>query len=148
MGWVPFAPGIPGVAWIVPALLASLLGFAHVGAKDEAAGYFRGFPSYWNIAAFYAGVAFHGFGETGQWLNGVVLLGLAALTVSPVRFLYPNLTPRPWKLPVMLGAVAWLAVLLGMLLVYRGVPGWVVGVSLIYPAFYATLSILIDPQRS
>jgi phosphatidylcholine synthase len=65
-----------------------------------------------------------------------------------VRFLYPNLTPRPWKLPVMLGAAAWLAVLLGMLLVYRRVPGWVVGVSLIYPAFYATLSILIDPQRS
>jgi phosphatidylcholine synthase len=148
MGWVPSAPGILGVAWIVPALLASLLGFANVGAKDEAAGYFRGFPSYWNIAAFYAGLAFHALGETGQWVNGVVLLALAALTISPVRFLYPNLTPRPWKLPVMLGAAAWLAMLLGMLLVYRRVPGWVVGVSLIYPAFYATLSILIDPRRS
>jgi phosphatidylcholine synthase len=148
MGWVPFAPGLLGAAWMVPALLASLLGFAHVGAKDEAAGYFRGFPSYWNIAAFYAGLAFHGLGETGQWLNGVVLLALAALTVSPVRFLYPNLTPRPWKLPVMLGAAAWLAVLLGMLLVYRRVPAWVVAVSLIYPAFYATLSILIDPERA
>ena len=148
MGWVPFAPGLLGVAWIAPALLASLLGFANVGAKDEAAGYFRGFPSYWNIAAFYAGLAFHGLGETGQWLNGVVLLALAALTVSPVRFLYPNLAPRPWKLPVMLGAAAWLALLLGMLLVYRRVPGWVVGVSLIYPAFYAALSILIDPRRS
>src|SRR5688500_5881187 len=148
MGWVPFAPGLSGAAWIVPALLASLLGFAHVGAKDEAAGYFRGFPSYWNIAAFYAGLAFYGLGETGQWLNGVVLLALAALTVSPVRFLYPNLTPRPWKLPVMLGAAAWLAVLLGMLLVYPRVPGWVVGVSLMSPAFYATLSILIAPRRS
>ncbi len=147
MGWVPFAPDLPGAAWIVPALLASLLGFANVGAKDEAAGYFRGFPSYWNIAAFYAGLSFHGLGETGQWLNGIVLLALAAATVSPLRFFYPNLAPRPWKLPVMLGAAAWLAVLLGMLLVYRRVPGWVVGVSLIYPAFYATLSILIDPQR-
>jgi phosphatidylcholine synthase len=64
-----------------------------------------------------------------------------------VRFLYPNLAPRPWKLSVMLGAAAWLALLLGMLLVYRRVPGWVVGVSLIYPAFYATLSILLDPKR-
>jgi phosphatidylcholine synthase len=148
MGWVPFAPDLLGAVWIVPALLASLLGFAHVGAKDEAAGYFRGFPSYWNIAAFYAGLAFHGLGETGQWLNAALLLALAALTVSPVRFLYPNLAPRPWKVPVMLGAAAWLAVLLGMLLVYRRVPGWVIGVSLIYPAFYATLSILIDPERS
>ena len=148
MGWVPFAPGLPGVVWIVPALVASLLGFANVGAKDEAAGYFRGFPSYRNIAAFYAGLAFYGLGETGQWLNGVGLLALAVLTVSPVRFLYPNLTPRPWKLPVMLGAAAWAALLLGMLFVYRQVPAWVVWVSLIYPAFYAALSILIDPKRS
>src|ERR687895_2289610 len=42
MGWVPYVPGLPGAAWIVPALLASLLGCANVGAKDEAAGYFRG----------------------------------------------------------------------------------------------------------
>jgi len=147
MGWVPSAPGLLGAIWIAPALLASLLGFANVGAKDEAAGYFRGFPSYWNIVAFYAGLAFHGLGETGQWCNGLVLLALAALTVSPVRFLYPNLAPRPWKLPVMLGALAWLAVLLGMLLFYRRVPGWVLGLSLIYPAFYVTLSILLDPQR-
>jgi hypothetical protein len=41
-----------------------------------------------------------------------------------------------------------LALLLAMLVVYRRVPGWVVALSLIYPAFYATLSILIDPQRS
>jgi len=148
MGWVPAAPSLLGAAWVVPALMASLLGFANVGAKDEAAGYFRGFPSYWNIAAFYAGLAFYGLGETGQWLNGIALLALAALTVSPVRFLYPNLTPRPWKLPVMLGAAVWLALLLGMLVVYRHVPGWVVAVSLIYPAFYAVLSILIDPRRS
>jgi phosphatidylcholine synthase len=147
MGWVPFAPGLIGAVWIVPAMMASLLGFANLGAKDEAAGYFRGFPSYWNVAAFYAGLAFHGLGETGQWLNGVVLLVLAVLTLSPVRFLYPNLAPRPWKLPVMFGAAAWLAVLLGMLVVYRRVPGWLVWVSLIYPAFYATLSILLDPQR-
>ena len=147
MGWVPFAPGMLGAVWIVPALLASLLGFANVGAKDEAAGYFRGFPSYWNIAAFYAGLAFYGLGETGQWLNGVVLLALAALTVSPVRFLYPNLAPRPWKLPVVLGAAAWSALLLWMLLIYREVPGWLVAVSLIYPAFYAALSIWIDPER-
>lgn len=147
MDWVPFGPGLPGAVWIVPALVASLLGFANVGAKDEAAGYFRGFPSYWNIAAFYGGLSFYALGETGRWINGVVLLVLAALTVSPVRFLYPNLAPQPWKLPVLLGAAAWLAMMLGMVFVYRQVPGWVVWVSLIYPAFYVALSIVLDPQR-
>lgn len=148
MGWVPFAPGLAGAIWIAPALIASLLGFANVGAKDEAAGYFRGFPSYWNIAAFYAGLAFYGLGQTGLWLNGVALIGLAVLTVAPVRFLYPNLAPRPWKLPVMLGAAVWAVILIGMLFVYRQAPGWVVALSLVYPAFYVILSILIDPQRS
>jgi hypothetical protein len=38
-------------------------------------------------------------------------------------------------------------VLVGMLLVYRTVPGWVVWVSLIYPLFYTVLSLLLDPQR-
>lgn len=147
MGWVPFAPSSAGAAWIVPALVASLLGFAHVGAKDEAAGYFRGFPSYWNVFAFYAGLASHGLGEVGQWLNAAVLGALAALTLSPMRFIYPNLAPHPWRLPVMLGAVAWGAVLLGMLLVYRTVPGWVTWASLAYPLFYMVLSILLDPQR-
>ena len=120
MGWVPFAPGLPGAAWIVPALVASLLGFANVGAKDEAAGYFRGFPSYWNIAAFYAGLAFHGLGETGQWFNGVGLLALSALTVSPVRFLYPNLAPGLEAAGHSIGGVVAMA---GELLVSRRCPG-------------------------
>ena len=48
----------------------------------------------------------------------------------------------------MLGAAAWLALLLWMLVVYREVPGWLVAVSLIYPVFYAALSIWIDPNRA
>ena len=144
MGWVPFAPGLPGAAWIVPALVASLLGFANVGAKDEEAGYFRGFPSYWNIAAFYAGLAFHGLGETGQWLNGFTLLALAALTVSRVRFIYPNLAPPPWKTPVMIGATAWVILFAWMWIDYPNPPAWLMWVSLIYPAFYVALSAWLD----
>lgn len=147
MGWVPFAPSAIAAAWVLPALIASLFGFAHAGAKDESAGYFRGFPSYWNIFAFYAGLAHASLGDAGAWVNAAAVLALAALTVSPVRFLYPNLAPKPWKLPVMLGAAAWLAMLLGILIVYRRASGWLVLASLIYPAFYAALSILLDPAR-
>ena len=145
MGWVPGGDTWVGGLWVAPAMVASLLGFANVGAKDEAAGYFRGFPSYWNIAAFYAGLGVLHGGEIGRWGVGVGLLLLAILTVSPVRFLYPNLAPRPWKLPVMLGAAVWLAVLLAVLIVYASAPGWLVLLSLIYPAFYAGLSLWLDP---
>lgn len=140
MGWVPE----PGAAWVVPALIASLFGFANTAAKDEGGGFFLGFPSYWNVAAFYAGLW---AGPRGDWANGVLLVALALLTVMPVRFLYPNLTPRPWKTPVLAGAFAWLALMLFMLLDYPRAPAWMVWLSLAYPAFYTVLSLSLDRGR-
>lgn len=137
MGWLP----APAGAWIVPALVASLFGFANAAAKDEGGGFFLGFPSYWNVVAFYAGIAHHHF---GPWPNAMLLLALAALTVAPVRFLYPNLAPPPWKRPLLAGAVVWTLVILAMLWVgYPAVPGWLVLVSLAYPAFYTVLSAVL-----
>lgn len=142
MGWVP-APAAP---WIVPALVASLFGFANAGAKDETDGFFRGFPSYWNVAAFYAGIVHH---HWGAWPNAVMLLALAALTVAPVRFLYPNLAPRPWKLPLIVGAIAWTAVIVALLLLdYPRSPVWLVLLSLAYPAFYTALSAYLARRGS
>lgn len=142
MGWVPE----PAALWIIPALVASLFGFANTGAKDESGGFFLGFPSYWNVAAFYAGIVHRFF---GPWPNAVMLLALAALTVAPVRFLYPNLTPRPWKLPLILGAIAWTAILVALLLLgYPRGPGWLVLISLVYPAFYTALSAYLARRVS
>lgn len=134
MGWVPE----PGAAWVIPALVASLFGFANTGAKDEAGGFFLGFPSYWNVVAFYAGI-WHWL--YGPWPNALVILALAALTVMPVGFLYPNLAPRPWRVPVTLGAFLWTALAVWMVLDYPRVPAWAMWVSLIYPAFYTVLSL-------
>ena len=75
MGWLPgSANGHDGfdlsLAWVAPAMMASLLGFANTGAKDEAAGFFLGFPSYWNLYAYYAGYwSTHG----GAWLSAASL---------------------------------------------------------------------------
>jgi phosphatidylcholine synthase len=117
--------------------VASLFGFANTGAKDEAGGFFLGFPSYWNIVAFYAGF-FHRL--WGPWVNAALLLLLAVLTVLPVRFLYPNLAPRPWRVPVVAGAVVWLGVMLAMLPDYPQASLTLLGGSLIYPALYCGLS--------
>jgi phosphatidylcholine synthase len=140
MGWVPE----PGWVWVAPALVASLFGFANAGAKDEGGGFFLGFPSYWNVVAFYAGIVAV---RAGPWPNALLLLALAVLTVLPVRFVYPNLAPRPWRLPLLLGAAAWLALLLAMLPGYPHAPPWLVWASLVYPAFYTILSLHLGALR-
>lgn len=136
MGWLPE----PGAVWVIPALLASLFGFSNVAAKDEDRGFFLGFPSYWNVVALYAGV-WHAL--YGPWVNAVVILALAALTLAPIGFVYPNLAPRPWKLPLIVGALVWLLVLLAMLADYPRTPEWLMWVSLGYPVFYTGVSVLV-----
>jgi phosphatidylcholine synthase len=137
MGWVPDPAG----PWVALAMVASLFGFANTRAKDEGGGFFLGFPSYWNIVAFYAGL-WHAM--AGPWPNAAVIVVLAVLTVLPVRFVYPNLAPRPWKWPNIAGGLAWTVMLLWMLARYPDVPVWLMWVSLIYPAFYLALSAWLD----
>lgn len=133
MGWVPE----PGAVWIAPALLASLFGFAHTGVKDETGGFFLGFPSYWNVVVFYAGFIHRLYGPE---VNAAAIVLLSVATVLPIRFLYPNLAPRPWRAPVIIGALVWLGVMLSMLPDYPRAPAWAAWLSLLYPAFYVWLS--------
>ena len=140
MGWVPE----PGELWIVPALVASLFGFANTGIKDEAGGFFLGFPSYWNVVAFYAGPLYHHYGSAP---NAAALLLLAVATLLPLRFLYPNLAPRPWRVPVVVGALLWLGAMLAMLPDYPRVPAWALWLSLVYPGFYVALSFRLAARR-
>ena len=139
MGWLPE----PGGIWVAPAMVASLLGFANTGAKDESGGFFLGFPSYWNLVAVYAGVFYF---EFGPWVNAVMIAALTVLTVLPVRFIYPNLAPPPWRVPVLVGALVWMGLLVAMLPRYPLVPEWLFWLSLVYPVFYTALSLHLDAQ--
>jgi phosphatidylcholine synthase len=141
MGWVPE----PGAVWIAPALLASLFGFANTGIKDEAGGFFLGFPSYWNVVAYYAGFVHRLYGPE---VNAVAIVLLSVATVLPIRFLYPNLAPRPWRAPVIGGALLWLGAMLWMLPGYPRAPAWAAWLSLLYPAFYFWLSFRLASRRS
>ena len=149
MGWLPGE--IVGAVVVVLVMMASLLGFAHANAKDEQAGFFRGFPSYWNLVAIYNGFAFALLGTAGQWLNVAVLLALAVLTVLPVWMVYPNLAPPKWKPIVLIGSYLWAVGLMAMLPWFPDrVPGWLVLLSLAFPAFYGWLSLHLRdrwPQR-
>ncbi|HKP77150.1 MAG TPA: CDP-alcohol phosphatidyltransferase family protein, partial [Longimicrobiaceae bacterium] len=70
--------------WLLVPLLASAYGFSQAHAKTED-GYFRGFPSYWNVVALYL----H-FLRPPPGVALAVLLGLAVLTFVPSRYLYPS----------------------------------------------------------
>lgn len=135
MSWVPE----PVLLFVTPPLVASLLGFANVGAKDEQHGFFLGFPSYWNIIALYFALLTPRF---GVWPNGIVLLILALLTVMPIGFIYPNLAPPRWKPLIMIGACVWLLTLVATLILYPAVPFWLIAVSLIYPLLYSVVSMI------
>ena len=140
MGWVP----APEALWIVPAMAASLFGFANTGAKQAAQGFFLGFPSYWNIVAYYVGVWAVQFGADGTVAAAMAIVVLTVLTVVPVRFIYPNRATRPWRWPIIIGGVAWVGLLLALLPMYPAIPVWLMLVSLVYPVFYLGLSAYLD----
>ncbi len=135
-GWLPE----PVWVWAAAPLVASLLGFAHIGAKEDEGGFFRGFPSYWNIVALYIMVWMRSFGAPFVL---VLVLGLSLLTILPVRFVYPNRPPK-WPVFFIGGAVFWLITVVGMLYLYPDIPNWLLVTSLIYPTLYVILSIWLD----
>ena len=139
MGWVPE----PAALWVAPAMVASLFGFSNTGAKDEGGGFFLGFPSYWNIVAFYLGLLPP---IIGLWPGAIVIVLLTILTLLPIRFIYPNLAPQPWRTPTLVGAIVWTAMLVPIWMRYSSPPAWLMWISLIYPAFYVGLSIVLDAK--
>lgn len=86
-------------AWLLVPLLASAYGFCQVSAKTDD-GYFLGFPSYWNLAAFY----FYVLRPPG-WAVVALLVTFAVLTFVPTRYLYPSQRGRLNLVTNVLGAV-------------------------------------------
>jgi len=144
MDWLPDPDGL----WVVLAMVVSLLGFANTSAKQVKKGFFLGFPSYWNVVAYYVGLLAVGYGTTGAHVSLGAVIALGVLTLVPVRFIYPNAAPAPWRAIVTVGGVAWLGLLLALLPTFPDLPAWgddwVLWVSFIYPAFYFGLSGWLD----
>lgn len=139
-GWLPH----PVWIWASIPLIASAFAFAHTGAKEEVNGFFRGFPSYWNVFAFYTAI------WLAAWGQGIVLaltLLLSVLSLAPVRFVYPNRAPR-WRAWFIGGGIAWLAIIAAILWYYpkTPIPPILLGLSAIYPAFYIAASFYLDRQ--
>ncbi|MBI4525043.1 MAG: CDP-diacylglycerol O-phosphatidyltransferase [Deltaproteobacteria bacterium] len=128
--------------WIVAApLLASAYGFCQKEAKT-ADHFFLGFPSYWNIVAFYLYVM-----ETPRWLNAFIILTLSALVFIPIRYLYPSRSPSLRGLTVALGII-WGIMLVIIIYLLPQPPSYLVFGSLLFPAYYFILSFWLETQKN
>jgi phosphatidylcholine synthase len=130
--------------WVlVAALAASAYGFSQVEAK-AADGSFRGFPSYWNVIAFYL----YALPLTGWWAFAVIL-GFALLTFVPSRYPYPTQPGRVNRWLLLL-SVPWAAlVLVGLLTPWDdGVPRGVIAASAVYPVLYLGVAWGMSMRRT
>ncbi len=125
-------------------LLASAYGFCQCAAKTDD-GYFLGFPSLWNIVAFYLYVL-----PPHPWIALAVVVVLALLTFLPTRYLYPS---QPGRLNIVSNvlAIGWAGLCAWVLWVLpahdvvrtaavRVAVRPVAQASLYYPAFYMAAS--------
>ncbi|MBI3263553.1 MAG: CDP-diacylglycerol O-phosphatidyltransferase [Acidobacteria bacterium] len=128
-----------GVAVVGAVLLASAFGFVSERAKTPD-GFFTGFPSYWNIVAFYLYAA-HPRPSVSAWL----LLGLSAMVFVPIRYVYPSRTLALRSLTVSL-TVAWALLVLFLIMELPGRHTTLLWLSLAYPVYYVVLSMVLTTR--
>ena len=132
-------------AWSMPVcaliLLSSAYGFSRKDAKTSD-DLFTGFPSYWNVVAFYLFVA--------RWtpqVNAALLILFALLVFIPVRYVYPSRTPHLRGVTVSL-AIAWGVAMLWLLVQSPTVSRPLFWASLAFPVYYAVLSVVLSIRRA
>ncbi len=120
--------------------IASGYGFAQTSAKT-ADHFFTGFPSYWNVVAFYLWAL-----DWSPWTNAAITTLLAVGVFVPLRYIYPSRTTTLRALTIGL-AIAW-----GIALIYamtqlpaKNTP--LIAASLAFPAYYVGLSMVLHFRK-
>jgi phosphatidylcholine synthase len=129
---------LPGGTWgaVVAAipLLASSYQFCRTDAKTDDH-FFLGFPSYWNVVAFYVVVL-----DLSAAVTTSILVVCAVLVFVPVKYLYPSRT-RVFRVLNLTLASLWLVLYAVILADVPGPQPLVVGLSLLYIAYYVLASV-------
>jgi phosphatidylcholine synthase len=129
-----------GVVAAVP-LLASCYQFCRIDAKTDDH-FFLGFPSYWNVVAFYAVVL-----SFDTVTTTVVIAVLTVLVFVPVKYVYPSRTEMLWTLNMVL-SVLWLAAYAVIVALMPDPPLALVLVSLLYAAYYVAVSVWLTVRTA
>jgi phosphatidylcholine synthase len=120
-------------------LLTSAYQFTQSDAKTDDH-HFKGFPSYWNVAALYMLLM-----NLPQWVNFGFLMLFNIMVFIPIKYIYPS---RNSYLRTLTLVLTYLYGAIGIwgLIQYPNHPQWIVWVSFIYIAYYLVLSII--PKKS
>ena len=103
--------------------------------------FFKGFPSYWNIAVFYLF-----FWQMSHLTNLLILLFLASLSFVPIKYVYPSrldyLTENKYLRIGMIGmTVIWGIATSGLLWLYPKTNHFLVAISVGYCLLYIGISL-------
>ena len=133
---------LPGnLAWLLLLpLLASAYGFSQVDVKT-ADGFFLGFPSYWNIVAFYLYVT-----QAPVWVSVALVVTCSVMTFVPTPYIYAT-RGGPFARTINIGSAIWFVALGWILASPAGEARTLAVVSLIYPAMYLVLSAIVGLRR-
>lgn len=137
---VSFPPYMAGLT-VAAVLLSSAYGFGQADAKSTD-NFFTGFPSYWNVVAFYLHVV-----VMPPAFNAVLVLALSVLVFIPIGYVYPSRTPVLRILTVTLCSV-WGGLVLLSITQIPHVSRRLLGVSLFFPLYYVVLSVVLHERRS
>ncbi len=119
---------------------ASAYQFTQVDAKTTDH-FFKGFPSYWNIAVFYLF-----FWQMSPITNMIILLFLAVLSFVPIKYVYPSrldyLTNNPYlRFTMIVLTILWGVATGGLLWLYPQSNHVLVAISLGYCLLYLGISL-------
>ena len=137
---VPLVPDLWRFSCVIAITFSSAYQFSQVDAKTSDH-FFKGFPSYWNIAVFYLF-----FWQMNQWTNLVVLFALAVLSFVPIKYVYPSrldyLTHNTsLRFLMLLATVLWGGATAGLLWVYPASSPILVFLSMAYMILYVVVSL-------
>jgi phosphatidylcholine synthase len=120
--------------------LSSAYQCCHTSAKTDDH-FFQGFPSYWNILALYLFV-----GKLAPVVNLMLVMGLAALALVPLTWIYPSRMTR-WRGVTIAVTIVWGLMVLGILVYFPDPPAWLLLGSLGYVGYYIVVSVYLSRGR-